>query len=153
MIVEIKPMREGARLPFYGSDDAAGADVFAHLDAPIYLHPGETKLIPLGFAMKMSGTRSTLNRFAAFLLPRSGLGHKHGIVLGNLIGTIDEDFTGEVMASVWNRNQDGSAFGIFPGDRIAQMVIQEVVRARFQFAESIAETTRGAGGFGSTGSN
>ena len=151
MKVELKQLRPNAKAPVYSSEDAAGADLFAANESVIYLHPGQTVLIPTGIAMRMAGTRETSQRHAAFLLPRSGLGHKHGIVLGNLIGTIDEDYTGEVMVSAWNRNQEGSAFGIFPGDRIAQMIIQQVERATFAFTEVIQDTERGAGGFGSTG--
>jgi dUTP pyrophosphatase len=152
MNVLIKLLHPAAIAPVYSSVFAAGADVHARLDAPIYLHPGETKLVPLGFSMEMLCENIAHDiRPVAFLLPRSGLGHKHGIVLGNLVGVIDEDFRGEVMASLWNRNQDGEAFPICPGDRIGQMVIQEVRRGSFTVVHEISDTERGSGGFGSTG--
>lgn len=129
----------------YATAGAAGADLRACIEAPIYLQPGETTLVPLGFAMALPpGT-------AAMLLPRSGLGAKHGIVLGNLVGLIDEDYRGQVMASVWNRNTGGMPFTIQPMDRIAQMVVVPVLQATFELVDELPETERGAGGFGSTG--
>lgn len=129
----------------YATPGAAGADLRACLQEPLHLHPGEVRLIPLGFAMALpTGT-------AAMLLPRSGLGHKEGIVLGNLTGLIDEDYRGQVFASVWNRNRGGMPFTINPMDRIAQMVIVPALRPEFELVDELPKTERGAGGFGSTG--
>lgn len=139
-------MAEGGEfgLPRYGSAGAAGLDVRACLDAPLVLRAGETELIPSGIAIHIGDAN-----YAAVLLPRSGLGHKHGIVLGNLTGLIDADYQGEVFVSCWNRG--AGEFTIAPGDRIAQMVILPVARAEFAVVEAFAESARGGGGFGSTG--
>jgi len=131
-------------LPHYATPGSAGLDLRACLDAPLTIAPGETHLIPTGIAIHLDD-----RRLAAVLLPRSGLGHKHGIVLGNLVGLIDSDYQGQVMVSCWNRGQ--AAFTIAPGERIAQMVIVPVVQVRFEVVEQFTESQRGAGGFGSSG--
>jgi dUTP pyrophosphatase len=131
-------------LPHYATPGSAGLDLRACLDAPLTLAPGQSELIPTGLAIHLDDAR-----FAAVLLPRSGLGHKHGIVLGNLVGLIDSDYQGQVMVSCWNR---GSApFTIAPGERIAQMVIVPVVQVNLEIVEQFTESHRGAGGFGSSG--
>ncbi len=131
-------------LPDYATEGAAGMDLRACIDAPLTVRPGETVLIPTGFAMHI-GDES----LAAVILPRSGLGHRHGIVLGNLVGLIDSDYQGQVYVSCWNRS--GESFTIEPGERIAQMVFVPVVRAAFEVVERFEETARGAGGFGHSG--
>jgi deoxyuridine 5'-triphosphate nucleotidohydrolase len=131
-------------LPHYATDGAAGMDMRACLDAPLVIAPGETRLIPTGLAIHIQEPG-----LAAMLLPRSGLGHKHGIVLGNLVGLIDSDYQGQVFVSCWNRG--GETFTIQPGERIAQMVIVPVVHADFEVVEEFAASARGAGGFGHTG--
>ncbi len=131
-------------LPDYGTDGAAGLDLRACTDAPVTLEAGATKLIPTGIAIHIKDPN-----YAAMLLPRSGLGHKHGIVLGNLTGLIDSDYQGQIFVSCWNRSTTN--FTIHPGDRIAQMVILPVVRAEFNVVEDFDESERGGGGFGSTG--
>jgi dUTP pyrophosphatase len=131
-------------LPHYATQGSAGLDLRACLDAPLTLAPGQSELIPTGLAIHLDDAG-----FAAVLLPRSGLGHKHGIVLGNLVGLIDSDYQGQVMVSCWNR---GSApFTIAPGERIAQMVIVPVVQVNLEIVEQFTESHRGAGGFGSSG--
>ena len=131
-------------LPHYATPGSAGLDLRACLDAPLTLAPGETQLIPTGIAIHLDDTA-----LAAVLLPRSGLGHKHGIVLGNLVGLIDSDYQGQVMVSCWNRGN--AAFTIAPGERIAQMVVVPVVQVQFEVVEQFTESHRGAGGFGSSG--
>jgi deoxyuridine 5'-triphosphate nucleotidohydrolase len=131
-------------LPRYGTEGAAGLDLVACLDASLTLKPGDTQLIPTGIAIHIGDAG-----LAAILLPRSGLGHKHGIVLGNLVGLIDSDYQGQVFVSCWNRGQ--AAFTIEPGDRIAQMVFVPVVQAEFDVVQDFEESRRGAGGFGHTG--
>jgi dUTP pyrophosphatase len=131
-------------LPEYATPGSAGVDMRACLDEPLVLAPGQTELIPTGMAIHVDDPG-----LAAVLLPRSGLGHKHGVVLGNLTGLIDSDYQGQVFISCWNRG--GAAFTIQPGERIAQMVILPVVQVRFDVVESFAESERGAGGFGSSG--
>ena len=131
-------------LPHYATPGSAGLDLRACLDAPLTIAPGETHLIPTGIAIHLDDPQ-----LAAVLLPRSGLGHKHGIVLGNLVGLIDSDYQGQVMVSCWNRGS--AAFTIAPGERIAQMVIVPVVQVRFEVVEQFTESHRGAGGFGSSG--
>jgi dUTP pyrophosphatase len=131
-------------LPHYATPGSAGLDLRACLDAPLALQPGATQLIPTGIAIHLDDPG-----LAAVLLPRSGLGHKHGIVLGNLVGLIDSDYQGQVMVSCWNRGQ--SAFTIEPGERIAQMVIVPVVQVEFDVVEAFSASDRGAGGFGSSG--
>ena len=131
-------------VPRYVTHGSAGMDIHACLDEPLEIHPGDSSLIPGGFAMHIEDTG-----LAAILLPRSGLGHKHGIVLGNLVGLIDSDYQGQVFVSCWNRGKE--AFTITPGDRIAQMVFVPVVQAEFEIVDSFDESHRGAGGFGHTG--
>ncbi len=131
-------------LPAYATDGSAGLDLRAVLDQPHELKPGETTLIKTGLAIYIADPH-----LAAVILPRSGLGHKHGIVLGNLVGLIDSDYQGELMVSCWNRGQ--STFTINPGERIAQLVFVPVVRAEFEMVAEFHATQRGAGGFGSTG--
>jgi len=131
-------------LPHYATDGAAGMDMRACLDAPLVIAPGETRLIPTGLAIHIQEPG-----LAAMLLPRSGLGHKHGIVLGNLVGLIDSDYQGQVFVSCWNRG--GETFTMQPGERIAQMVIVPVVHADFEVVEEFAASSRGSGGFGHTG--
>ena len=131
-------------LPHYATPGSAGLDLRACLDAPVTLAPGETQLIPTGIAIHLDDAR-----LAAVLLPRSGLGHKHGIVLGNLVGLIDSDYQGQVMVSCWNRGN--VAFTIAPGERVAQMVVVPVVQVQFEVVDQFTESHRGAGGFGSSG--
>ena len=146
MHVDLKILDERVReqLPHYATPGSAGLDLRACLDGPMILNPGETKLIPTGLAMHLADPG-----YAAVILPRSGLGHKHGVVLGNLVGLIDSDYQGQLMVSLWNRGQE--AFTIQPFERIAQMVIVPVVPAVFSVVEEFAESDRGEGGFGSTG--
>jgi len=131
-------------LPHYATPGSAGLDLRACLDAPLTLDPGTTELIPTGIAIHLDDPG-----LAAVLLPRSGLGHKHGIVLGNLVGLIDSDYQGQVMVSCWNRGT--RAFTVAPGERIAQMVIVPVVQVELEIVEAFTESDRGAGGFGSSG--
>ena len=132
--------------PFRATAGSAGFDVRTCIDKCMVVLPGETILVPLGFSLELDAG------YGAFLLPRSGLGHKHGIVLGNLVGLIDEDYKGQAFASVWNRNDaHGDAFTINPGDRIAQMVVMPVWTGEFSEVEELTDTARGANGFGSTG--
>ena len=131
-------------LPHYATPGSAGLDLRACLDAPVTLAPGQTQLIPTGIAIHLEDPG-----LAAVLLPRSGLGHKHGIVLGNLVGLIDSDYQGQVMVSCWNRGQ--AAFTVEPGERIAQMVIVPVVQVAFEVVDDFDASHRGAGGFGSSG--
>jgi dUTP pyrophosphatase len=131
-------------LPEYATDGSAGLDLRACLDAPLLLEPGQAHLVPTGLAIHLDDPG-----LAAVLLPRSGLGHKHGIVLGNLVGLIDSDYQGQVMVSVWNRS--AHPFTIEPGERIAQMVVVPVVQVALEVVESFDESARGAGGFGSSG--
>jgi len=131
-------------LPEYVTAGSAGMDLRACLDQTIVVAPGETKLIPTGFAMHMEESG-----LAAVILPRSGLGHKHGIVLGNLVGLIDSDYQGQVFVSCWNRSDRD--FSIEPGARIAQLVFLPVVKAAWELVEDFTDSDRGAGGFGHTG--
>lgn len=131
-------------LPQYATQGSAGLDLRACLDQSLQLAPGETKLIPTGLAIYLADSN-----YAAMILPRSGLGHKHGIVLGNLVGLIDSDYQGELMVSCWNRGQAG--FIIEPGERIAQLIIVPVMQAEFEIVKEFHATERGAGGFGHTG--
>ncbi len=133
-----------AGLPAYATPGSAGLDLRACLTEPLTLAPGESALIPTGLAMHIGDPG-----LAALILPRSGLGHKHGIVLGNLVGLIDSDYQGPLMVSCWNRGQ--AAFTIAPMERIAQMVIVPVVQAAFRCVQSFDASERGEGGFGSTG--
>jgi len=131
-------------LPHYATDGSAGMDMRACLDEPLELGPGDTHLIPTGLAIHVADTG-----LAAVLLPRSGLGHKHGVVLGNLVGLIDSDYQGQVFVSCWNRGK--KTFTVEPGERVAQMVIVPVVRAEFEIVDDFDTSERGAGGFGHTG--
>ena len=131
-------------LPDYATEGAAGMDLRACLEAPETLQPGDTLLVPSGIAIHIGDPG-----LAAVLLPRSGLGHKHGIVLGNLTGLIDSDYQGQIFVSVWNRGTE--PFTIRPGDRIAQMVFVPVIQAAFEVVDTFEETRRGEGGFGHTG--
>ena len=131
-------------LPAYSTEGSAGLDLRACLDEPLRLNPGETSLVPTGLAIHIEDPG-----YAAMILPRSGLGHKHGIVLGNLVGLIDSDYQGELTISVWNRSNAG--FSIEPGDRVAQLIVVPVCQASFNIVEEFTETTRGTGGFGSSG--
>ena len=131
-------------LPSYATPGSAGLDLRACLDQPLTLSPGETVLIPTGIAMHLADPG-----LAAVILPRSGLGHKHGIVLGNLVGLIDSDYQGQLMVSCWNRGQE--PFTVEVGDRIAQLVIVPVVQASFEVVDEFDASARGQGGFGSTG--
>ena len=145
MDVKILDARLRDQLPHYATTGSAGLDLRACIDGPILLEPGETRLIPTGLAIHLADPG-----YAALILPRSGLGHKHGIVLGNLVGLIDSDYQGQLMVSAWNRSD--TAFTIEPMERIAQMVIVPVVQAQFNLVHEFAETSvRGIGGYGSTG--
>ncbi len=132
------------QLPHYATAGSAGLDLRACISEKIILEPGQTVLIPTGLAIHLADTN-----YAAMILPRSGLGHKHGVVLGNLVGLIDSDYQGELMVSTWNRGN--TPFTIEPFERIAQMVIVPVVQAQFNLVEDFNASDRGAGGFGSTG--
>ena len=144
--VELKVLdaRMAEQLPTYATPGSAGLDLRACLDAAITLAPGQTTLIPTGLAIHIGDAG-----LAALILPRSGLGHKHGIVLGNLVGLIDSDYQGQLMVSCWNRGQD--AFTIQPMERIAQLVLVPVVQATFKRVDEFDASHRGEGGFGSTG--
>jgi dUTP pyrophosphatase len=131
-------------MPEYATSGSAGLDLRACLDASLTLHPGETQLIPTGLSIYLEDPS-----IAAMILPRSGLGHKHGIVLGNLVGLIDSDYQGELMISCWNRGQQ--AFTIEIGERLAQLIIVPVVQAQFDIVEAFKVTDRGEGGFGHSG--
>ncbi|MEO3987361.1 dUTP diphosphatase [Plesiomonas shigelloides] len=131
-------------LPSYATEGSAGLDLRACLDDAITLEPGNTVLVPTGLAIHIGDPS-----LAAVILPRSGLGHKHGVVLGNLVGLIDSDYQGQLMVSVWNRGQQ--TFEIEPGERLAQLVFVPVVQAEFNLVTDFAESERGAGGFGHTG--
>lgn len=131
-------------LPDYATADAAGIDLRAMVDAPLALAGGATALVPAGFAIHIADPA-----LCAVILPRSGLGHRHGLVLGNLVGLIDADYQGPLMISVWNRSSE--AYTIAPGDRIAQLVLLPVVRAQFRPVDAFTESRRGSGGFGHTG--
>ncbi|MBF0692645.1 dUTP diphosphatase [Providencia alcalifaciens] len=131
-------------LPTYATTGSAGLDLRVCLDAPIDLAPGQTELIPTGLAIHIAD-----EQLAAVILPRSGLGHKHGVVLGNLVGLIDSDYQGQLMVSVWNRSD--KAFTVEPGERMAQMVFVPVVQAQFNIVDDFDATERGEGGFGHSG--
>lgn len=142
--VKVLDPRMADQLPAYATPGSAGLDLRVCLDAPLVLAPGQTALIPTGLSVHLGDPG-----LAALLLPRSGLGHKHGIVLGNLVGLIDSDYQGPLMVSCWNRGS--TAFTIEPMERIAQMVIVPVVQAAFRVVNAFGATDRGSGGFGSTG--
>ena len=144
--VDLKILDERIRehMPVYATAGSAGLDLRACLDAPLTLQPNAWQLVPTGMAVHLNDPG-----YAALLLPRSGLGHKHGIVLGNLVGLIDSDYQGQLMVSAWNRSD--VAFTIEPMERLAQMVIVPVVQAQFNVVTDFVATERGAGGYGSTG--
>lgn len=142
--VKILDARMLDQLPHYATAGAAGLDLRAAIDSPLNLNPGDTQLIPTGMAIHIGDPR-----YAALILPRSGLGHKHGIVLGNLVGLIDSDYQGQLFISCWNRGQ--AAFILNPMERLAQLIIVPVVQAEFRIVDEFAESRRGEGGFGSTG--
>jgi dUTP pyrophosphatase len=146
MQVEVKVLDERirAQMPEYATAGSAGLDLRACLDAPITLNPNEWQLIGTGLAMHLADPG-----YAALILPRSGLGHKHGIVLGNLVGLIDSDYQGELKVSAWNRS--GTPYTIEPMERIAQLMIVPVVQATFELVDAFEASARGAGGYGSTG--
>jgi dUTP pyrophosphatase len=142
--VRVLDARLQGNLPQYGTPGAAGLDLRACLDAPLELRPGDSQLVPSGIAIHIGDPG-----YAAIVLPRSGLGAKHGIVLGNLVGLIDSDYQGQIFVSVWNRGQ--AAFTINPLERIAQLVVVPVAQVEWNVVEAFEASTRGAGGFGSTG--
>ncbi len=142
--LKVLDARIAEQLPAYATPGSAGLDLRACLDAPLVLEAGQSTLIPTGIAIHIGDAG-----LAAMILPRSGLGHKHGIVLGNLVGLIDSDYQGPLMVSCWNRGS--AAFTINPMERIAQLVIVPVVQAAFRRVEEFGESERGEGGFGSTG--
>lgn len=142
--VKILDPRVKEKMPSYATEGSAGLDLRAMLDEPLTLNPGESKLIKTGLAIHLADPG-----YAALILPRSGLGHKHGIVLGNLVGLIDSDYQGELMVSTWNRGT--APFTIEPMERIAQLVIVPVVQMQMNIVDDFEASDRGAGGFGSTG--
>jgi dUTP pyrophosphatase len=142
--VKILDPRMRDQLPQYATPGSAGLDLRACIDAAITLAPGQTELVPTGIAIHLDDPG-----YAAIILPRSGLGHKHGIVLGNLVGLIDSDYQGQIFVSTWNRGN--SAFVLNPMERLAQLVVVPVAQVEFNVVEDFAASERGAGGFGSTG--
>ena len=139
-----KRLGDSIELPTRATEGSAGLDLRACLQEPLTLEPGQSELVPAGFAIHIADPG-----YAALILPRSGLGHKHGIVLGNLVGLIDSDYQGEIMISCWNRGRD--AFTIEVGERIAQLVVVPVQQVEFKIVEEFRQSERGAGGFGHTG--
>ncbi|MDR9469312.1 dUTP diphosphatase [Marinospirillum sp.] len=146
LAVKILDSRIGSDLPLpsYATEGSAGMDLRALLDEPLELNPGDTQLVRTGLAIHLADPG-----LAGMILPRSGLGHKHGIVLGNLVGLIDSDYQGELMISVWNRGQ--KPFTLEPGERLAQYVIVPVIQAQLEVVDDFTDSQRGAGGFGSSG--
>jgi len=142
--VKILDPRMTDQLPAYATPGSAGLDLRACIDAPITIQPGQTVLIPTGLAIHLADPN-----YAAMILPRSGMGHKHGIVLGNLVGLIDSDYQGQLMVSTWNRGQ--SEFTLQPMERLAQLIIVPVLQVGFEVVDEFSDSDRGAGGFGSTG--
>ena len=142
--LKILDERIRAHLPVYATPGSAGMDLRACIDAPLTLFPGHVELVPTGLAIHVADPG-----FAALILPRSGLGHKHGIVLGNLVGLIDSDYQGQLMVSCWNRG--GASYSMQPFERLAQLVIVPVVQAAFEIVDDFAASERSDGGFGSTG--
>ncbi len=142
--VKILDPRLAGQLPEYATPGSAGLDLRACLETPLVLAPNAWQLVPTGFAIHLADPN-----YAALILPRSGLGHKHGIVLGNLVGLIDSDYQGQLMVSVWNRSP--TPFTIEPMERIAQLVVVPVVQARFKLVSEFAPSVRGESGYGSTG--
>jgi len=142
--VKILDPRMKDQLPTYATPGSAGLDLRACIDAPVTIQPGQTVLIPTGLAIHLADPN-----YAAMILPRSGMGHKHGIVLGNLVGLIDSDYQGQLMVSTWNRGQ--SEFTLQPMERLAQLIIVPVLQVGFEVVDEFSDSDRGAGGFGSTG--
>ncbi|KQP21022.1 dUTP diphosphatase [Pseudorhodoferax sp. Leaf265] len=142
--VKILDPRMAEQLPAYATPGSAGLDLRACLEVPLLLAPGAWELVPTGIAIHLADPG-----YAAMILPRSGLGHKHGIVLGNLVGLIDSDYQGQLMVSAWNRSS--TAYTVQPMERIAQLVVVPVVQARFNIVQDFEASARGAGGYGSTG--
>jgi len=142
--IKILDERIAALPPAYATPGAAGLDLRACIEAPLQFEPGRTELVPTGIAIHLTDPG-----LAAMILPRSGLGHKHGIVLGNLVGLIDSDYQGQIMVSVWNRGVE--SFTLNPMERIAQLVVVPVLQVQFNRVEAFVQTGRGVGGFGSTG--
>lgn len=142
--VKILDPRMQDQLPMYATEGSAGLDLRACLDAPLIINPGETHLIPTGLAIHIGDPA-----YAAMILPRSGLGHKHGIVLGNLVGLIDSDYQGQLMVSTWNRGD--TPFVLDPMERLAQLIVVPVMRVGFNIVAEFHSSERGTGGFGSTG--
>lgn len=142
--LKILDPRMKGQLPAYGTPGSAGLDLRACIDEAITIQPGETVLIPTGLAIHIGDPG-----YAAMILPRSGMGHKNGIVLGNLVGLIDSDYQGQLMVSTWNRGQN--AFTLNPMERLAQLIIVPVLQVGFNIVEEFGESERGEGGFGSTG--
>jgi dUTP pyrophosphatase len=145
MKVKVQKVSPRAILPKYATDGSAAFDLHVLLDEPLYLNPGECRILSTGLAFQFD------KQYAALILPRSGLGAKNGIVLGNLLGLCDSDYTGTYGITAWNRNHDGEAFKINDGDRLAQCMIVPVVHAEFEVVDSLSETSRNANGFGSSG--
>lgn len=143
--IRVLDPRMAQQLPAYATPGSAGLDLRAAIDAPLVLAPGATALVSTGIAMHLDDPG-----FAAMILPRSGLGHRHGVVLGNLVGLIDSDYQGPLMVSAWNRSD--TAYTIAPLERIAQLVVVPVAQARFHVVDAFVPTDRGSGGYGSTGS-
>jgi len=144
--IKILDPRLKEQMPAYATSGSAGLDLRACIEAPLTLHPGETVLVPSGLAIHLADPG-----LAAIVIPRSGLGHKHGIVLGNLVGLIDSDYQGQVFVSCWNRGRE--PFALNPMERIAQLVVVPVMQVKLNVVDSFEESARGAGGFGSTGSD
>lgn len=142
--VKVLDQRLREQMPAYATPGSAGLDLRACIDSPLTLEPGSTHLVPTGLAIHIADPA-----YAAMILPRSGMGHKHGIVLGNLVGLIDSDYQGELMVSAWNRSS--TAFVLNPMERLAQLVIVPVLQVAFNVVDTFAESERGVGGFGSTG--
>ena len=142
--VKILDERMRSQLPTYATPGSAGLDLRACIDHPMVIEPGQTVLVPTGLAIHLADPG-----YAAVILPRSGLGHKHGIVLGNLVGLIDSDYQGQLMVSTWNRGS--SAFTLNPMERLAQLVVVPVMQVQLNIVEEFADSERGNGGFGSTG--
>lgn len=142
--IKILDARMREYLPSYATPGSAGLDLRACIPAPLVIEPGESRLVPTGLAIHIADPG-----YAALILPRSGLGHKHGIVLGNLVGLIDSDYQGQLMVSTWNRGN--TAFTLNPLERLAQLVIVPILQVGFNIVDEFGESTRGTGGFGSTG--
>lgn len=144
MNIQIKIIDSRIELPKYATAGSAGLDLRAAIDTPLTLQPGQTQLVPSGLSIYIKDPN-----YAAFIMPRSSMGHKHGIILGNTVGVIDSDYQGPLMMSLFNRSQE--AFTIQPLDRVAQLVIMPVLQVGFDLVDEFVQTERGTGGFGSTG--